>query len=277
VSGHAIDAVRLEEARDPRGGGGFVCAEVDGGGRVVLVGTVSLMEWPNPVTRASNAGEEMSFFKPDLSILPAAQKKLWPELSTTPSHFTLYGGTALALRIGHRKSKDFDFFSHMPFDPIHLAGSVPYLVHAEIVQSDVNTLTCRANRGGPVLLSFFGGLSMGQVEPSDQVEGPAFQVASLKDVAATKAMVLHRRAEAKDYIDIDALIENGIELTTIIAAARLVYGDRFNPVVTLKALTYFGDVPTLPLALRRRLERAVKAFDSSKIPQLQAFKPPGYQ
>jgi hypothetical protein len=232
------------------------------------------MELRKLVTRASNSGEEMPFFKPDLSILPDAQKKLWPELSTTPSHFTLYGGTALALRLGHRKSKDFDFFSHTRFDPIHLADSVPYLAHAEIVQSDVNTLTCRANRGGPVLVSFFGGLSIGQVEPSDQVEGPSFRVASLKDIAATKAMVLHRRTEAKDYIDIDALIGNGMELATIIAAARLVYGDRFNPVIALKALTYFDDVPTLPQAVRRRLGRAVKAFDSSNVPQLRAFRPP---
>jgi hypothetical protein len=232
------------------------------------------MELPNLVTRASNAGEAMPFFKPDLSILPAAQKELWPELSTTPSHFTLYGGTALALRLGHRKSKDFDFFTHRRFDPIHLADSIPYLAHAEIVQSDVNTLTCRVSRGGAVLLSFFGGLSMGQVEPSDQVEGPAFHVASLKDIAATKAMVLHRRTEAKDYIDIDALIENGMELATIIAAARLVYGDRFNPVIALKALTYFDDVPTLSRAVSRRLGRAVQAFESSKAPDLRAFRPP---
>jgi hypothetical protein len=171
-------------------------------------------------------------------------------------------------------NRKIDFFSHTPFDPIHLADSIPYLVRSEIVQSDVNTLTCRANRGGPVLVSFFGGLSIGQVEPSDQVEGPAFHVASLKDIAATKAMVLHRRTEAKDYIDIDALIESGMALATIIAAARLVHGDRFNPVIALKALTYFDDVPTLPQAVRRRLGRAVKAFDSSKVPQLQAFKPP---
>jgi hypothetical protein len=215
----------------------------------------------------------MPVLKPDLSILPAAQKRLWPELATTPPHFMLYGGTALALRLGHRQSKDFDFFSQTRFDPLQLAGSVPYLAKAEVVHSDANTLTCRANRGGPVLVSFFGGLSIGQVEPGDQVEGPAFQVASLKDIAATKAMVIHRRSEVKDYLDVDALIESGIDLPTIIAGARLVYGNMFNPLIVLKALTYFDDVPTLPQAARRRLQRAVKAFDHSKTPQLQAFKP----
>ena len=57
-------------------------------------------------------------FVPNLDILPAAQRTLWPELSATPDNFTLYGGTALALRLGHRASVDFDFFSNDSFDPI---------------------------------------------------------------------------------------------------------------------------------------------------------------
>jgi len=32
-------------------------------------------------------------------------------LAGVPPHFILYGGTALALRLGHRESVDFDFFS----------------------------------------------------------------------------------------------------------------------------------------------------------------------
>lgn len=215
----------------------------------------------------------MADLKAKLHILPSAQRQLWPELSTTPKHFILYGGTALALRIGHRISKDFDFFSFTPFDPVELADSIPYLADAEIVQSEVNTLTCRVNRGGPVQVSFFGGLSLGQVDPTDEAEGPSLQVASMKDIAATKAMVLHRRTEAKDYVDIDALMQSGLDLHTIVAAAKVVYGGKFNPLVLLKALTYFDDVPSIPQATRTRLELAVKSFDSSRVPLLQAFRP----
>ena len=50
-------------------------------------------------------------FNPCFEILPSAQKNLWPELAGVPPHFVLYGGTALALRLGHRVSVDFDFFS----------------------------------------------------------------------------------------------------------------------------------------------------------------------
>ncbi len=56
-------------------------------------------------------------FDPRLDVLPAAQRRLWDELGDTPPEFVLYGGTALALRLGHRKSADFDFFGAKPFDP----------------------------------------------------------------------------------------------------------------------------------------------------------------
>jgi len=61
-------------------------------------------------------------FNPDLSILPLPQLRLWSELDATPETFTLYGGTALALRFGHRSSVDFDFFSNQLFDPDDLAA-----------------------------------------------------------------------------------------------------------------------------------------------------------
>ena len=45
----------------------------------------------------------MSEFVPRLDVLPEAQRRLWGELSAVPKEFTLYGGTALALHLGHRK------------------------------------------------------------------------------------------------------------------------------------------------------------------------------
>jgi len=46
-----------------------------------------------------------SMFTLNLQILPPAQRRLWDELRHTPREFVLYGGTALALRLGHRHSK----------------------------------------------------------------------------------------------------------------------------------------------------------------------------
>ena len=52
--------------------------------------------------------------KPRLDILPFEQRRLWPNLSEVPKHFVLYGGTAIALRLGARQSVDFDFFTERP-------------------------------------------------------------------------------------------------------------------------------------------------------------------
>ncbi|MGA2735707.1 MAG: nucleotidyl transferase AbiEii/AbiGii toxin family protein [Syntrophobacteraceae bacterium] len=210
-------------------------------------------------------------FKPNLTILPQQQLQLWPELDATPEHFTLYGGTALALHLGHRASVDFDFFSNQPFDPDELAAAVPYLKGTERVQVDMNTLKCRIERDGPVLVSFFGGLGLGQVAPRDQVEGKRFYVASLLDIAGTKVAVVQKRAEAKDYLDIDVLIQHGIDLPTALAAGRIVYGRSFNPMITLKALSFFDDLPTLPVEVRRRLSAAVDAVDPAGLPALTAY------
>src|SRR6202034_2462988 len=58
----------------------------------------------------------MQKFSPHLEILPPAQRELWRELDQVPAEFTLYGGTAIALHLGHRQSVDFDFFGIREFD-----------------------------------------------------------------------------------------------------------------------------------------------------------------
>ena len=214
----------------------------------------------------------MVSFAPNLSILPPPQLLLWPELDCTPDHFTLYGGTALAVRLGHRVSVDFDFFSSRPFDPDRLAGALAYLQDAERVQVDSNTLTCRVDRGGPVLVSFFGGLGLGQMAARERPAGRTFHVASLLDLAGTKVAVVQKRAEMKDYLDIDALLQHGVDLPTMLAAGGLVYGRSFNPLITLKALSYFNDVPKLPPEVRSRLLAAVAAVDPARdLPSLTAI------
>ena len=87
-------------------------------------------------------GTAMTQFTPRLDILPAGQRQLWDRLDTTPDHFVLYGGTARALRLGHRESIDFDFFSARSFNPLELLRTVPYLQGQTATQQDANTLSC---------------------------------------------------------------------------------------------------------------------------------------
>ncbi len=210
-------------------------------------------------------------FVPNLGTLPSQQRRFWPELAATPNNFTLYGGTALALRLGHRASVDFDFFSNDTFDPEVLAAQVPYLREADRIQLAPDTLSCRIDRGGPVLVSFFGGLGLGQAAAPDQASDTLLRVASLLDLAGTKAAVVQKRAEVKDYLDVHAILNQGIDLPTILAAGGLVYGPTFNPLITLKALSYFDDVPALPVEVRSHLARAVEAVDVTRLPVLAPY------
>ncbi|MGH7061531.1 MAG: nucleotidyl transferase AbiEii/AbiGii toxin family protein [Stellaceae bacterium] len=206
--------------------------------------------------------------------MPPPQRALWAELDQTPDHFTLYGGTALALRLGHRQSVDFDFFSQTPFDPAALARDIPYLAGSERVQVVTHTLSCRLDRGGPVLVSFFGNLGLGEVAPREVAEGSKVCVASLLDLAGTKALTVQQRAQARDYIDIDALIRHGIGLPEILAAGGAVFGASFNPLITLKALSYFDDVPALSHKVRQRLRASVGSVDPGRLPVLTPYARP---
>jgi hypothetical protein len=168
-------------------------------------------------------------FTPRLDILAASQKRLWKELTGVPPEFVLYGGIAIAPHLGHRESVDFDFFGNSAFDPAKLVTEVPFMAKAEITQSEPNTLTGIVDRDGAVKVSFFGVPHMPRLVTPHEASDNRLKVASLLDLAGTKASVVQARAEAKDYVDIDALITAGIDLLTVLAAGRAIYGPQFNP------------------------------------------------
>ena len=118
-------------------------------------------------------------FEPKIDILPPAQRNFWEEAPSIPASFVLYGGTAIALRLGHRSSEDFDFFSSDVFEVGELLDDLTFSRNAEVLQSAQNTLTLRVERGGPVKLFFFGGLTFGQIAAPDTIQGQSFAIASL--------------------------------------------------------------------------------------------------
>jgi hypothetical protein len=191
----------------------------------------------------------MGILTPNLGILPSRQLRVWRLLSATPKDFVLYGGTALALRLGHRQSVDFDFFSCRSFQPLELLRSISYLADQTVTQQSASTLSCDIGTGsGAVKISFFGDLSLGQVETPDVVQSNGIAVASLADLFGMKCATVPQRNELKDYLDIYALITAGhFNLAQGIAYARAIYGRQYNPVLTLQALSYFDDLSD-PLA-----------------------------
>lgn len=198
-----------------------------------------------------------------LDILPATQRQLWPALSVVKnSGFVLYGGTAIALRLGHRQSVDFDFFTDRSFRPAELFQKFPFLKGAQVLQEQPDTFTALVPSGGAgkehVKLSFFGALDFGRLaEPLMSPDG-VVELASPIDLLAHKLKVILQRVELKDYLDIDALLRSGIALAQGLAGAQALFKDQFPVQEPLKALTYFkgGNLDQLPDDSKKQLIQA---------------------
>ncbi len=205
-------------------------------------------------------------FMPRMDILPPAQRRLWPELSPAVGlGFVLYGGTAVALRLGHRASVDFDFFSERELDHETIKRAFPFMPESTVLQDARNTLSVLVPYGDAahshVKISFFGAIGFGRVGVPNTTNDGVLQVASLDDLMATKVKVVLQRAESKDYRDIAAMLSAGVDLANGLAAAREIFGPNFQPSESLKALVYFadGDLHTLTQDEKNILVKAVSA------------------
>lgn len=204
-------------------------------------------------------------FKPKLEILPAEQRRLWDELTQVPEGMVLYGGTALALQLGHRLSVDFDFFTNKPIDTEELL-KLPMLEGCEVLMVDDNSLT--ANTKGPdaVKVSFFSVPDVGKIDEPLIAEDTKLPVAPLLDLAATKVKVIQDRAELKDYSDLYELIAGGhVELEDALEAAVAIYGDEFAVEGSLRALQFFneGNLAELDEEIKERLTEEAQAAEAS--------------
>lgn len=215
----------------------------------------------------------MNLLNPKRHTLPPPQRALWPRLIQTPKHFVLYGGTALALRLGHRESVDFDFFSKQRFNPDTLYTAIPYLQHQKVLSVSDNTLHVQVQAGdGTVKMSFFGDLTLTQIDKPDKIQDNQIAVASLRDIFGMKCAVVCVRPELKDYQDIHALITEGrFTLAEGLGAAKAIYGHQYNPLNTLKALTYFKDLSgELSNTQKKGLIQAVQTTTLSQVPVLSS-------
>ena len=99
-------------------------------------------------------------------------------------------------------------------------------------------------------------------DPERTADG-VLEVASLQDLLAHKLKILLQRVETRDYLDIDALLQNGLDLAQGCAGARALF-TAFATQECLKALTYFNDpsLETLPEPLKQRLVKATAGVKS---------------
>ena len=211
--------------------------------------------------------------RPD--VLPPGQRAFWDEdVPTLPRGWVLYGGTAIALHLGHRRSLDFDFFSADPLDRAALRRC-PVLAAAKTLQDEPDTLTVTVLKAGePLKVSFFGGITFGRVgDPVRVTRGAA--IASRLDLLGTKLATVTQRVEARDYVDIAAILASGLTINDGVAALLALYGPQASGLQSVKTIAWFKDGgldAALPADVKERLTRAAAQYDpgTGPAPKLSA-------
>jgi hypothetical protein len=160
----------------------------------------------------------MSTFQPRFEILPPAQIQLWKELQPLNTlGFVLYGGTALALRLGHRVSVDFDFFIEKKLKHAEIKNTLPFLSKATVIQDEPNAFSAIVSypnfAPGYVKVSFFGDIGFGRVGTPQASEDGIMQVASLDDLKLTEMLNLTKTPLCDN-------IESATDKETCVAKAK---------------------------------------------------------
>lgn len=149
--------------------------------------------------------------------------------------FILVGGTALAMQIGHRLSVDLDFFSGSSFDS---AQMIDHLVQ----NFDFKLSSVHAN----TILGFIGTVKVDFITHAyPAVEKPLcidqVRLATPLDISAMKVnAIMNSGQRIKDFIDLYYLLSH-YSLQSILDAYTKKY-THANPMIALKAISYFDDI-----------------------------------
>jgi predicted nucleotidyltransferase component of viral defense system len=147
----------------------------------------------------------------------------------------LAGGTALALRLGHRQSIDLDFFTPDKFDEQIILAKLQKTGQYKIQQTAWQTVKGRLFQ---VSFSLFY-YNYPTLDKTDDFLG--IRVASLKDISAMKINAVEGRGSKRDFIDLYFLSQNfSLEemLEFYDQKYRCLKDHKYN---ILKSLNYFED------------------------------------
>jgi hypothetical protein len=171
----------------------------------------------------------------------AALKKLRPVL---PGGLYLAGGSAVAMRLGHRTSQDLDFFFHGSAVDIDQLEAMLVELGSVVEFRGPGTLRALVDA---TKVAFFQADLLGTQR---QLEAPELLadvlVAGMKDLMAMKLKVLAERGELRDYYDVKCIDEHGaVSLEDGVALFLERYGlDRASDALPhlVRALGYLDDV-----------------------------------
>jgi hypothetical protein len=163
---------------------------------------------------------------------------VWIGKQSFARRFYLAGGTALALRMGHRRSLDLDFFSET--DEVHARSrqeliQVFSIRNAQIVENVDGNLLLLVDG----LHSGFFSYGYPLLEPVQMVENVG--LASLLDVGLMKLDAVIGRSSRKDFYDL-YIISEQIPLLKLLNAGERKYPQvRDFPLMAIEALLQFDN------------------------------------
>jgi len=172
--------------------------------------------------------------------------------------FDLAGGTALALHLGHRRSRDFDFFRAEPFVPQDLLASLRATGNIEVLQEASGTLTVILH-SVPTSFFHYDYPLLRSLQPSPW----NVSLADPEDIAAMKLSALAGRGSRKDFVDLYVYAHEVSPLEHVFerfrAKYRAIHVDAYH---VLRSLTFFDDAEGEPMpdVLRPISWEEIKAF-----------------
>jgi hypothetical protein len=138
-------------------------------------------------------------------ILPADAAAAWLTLAPhLPSELQLGGGTAVAVHLGHRESRDLDFFFHRQVDLGEVRDLLDGLGPFAVTHESEGTLK---GLFGSTKVELFDASRLRRLAEPVAVAG--IYVADLRDLMAMKIKVMAERGEMRDYFDVKAIDESG--------------------------------------------------------------------
>lgn len=170
-------------------------------------------------------------------------KEIFPYLKKIKD-FYLAGGTAIALRLGHRLSVDFDLFCKNDISK-SLLDKIKKIFPKKSITPSVNSPDELTVFVDDVKITFLK-YPFPVLYKFSNYDG--FNLLNLKELAATKAYTIGRRGTLKDYVDLFFLIkENKTTLNQIVKIAEKKYGDYFNARLFLEQLIYLKDIEDMDI------------------------------
>ncbi len=181
-------------------------------------------------------------------ILPTASNEVLNDInrSLSLSQFYLAGGTGLALMLGHRLSRDFDFFSTELFNEDILIQKLQGLSNLTIVSKNEHTLHIVLKE---IKVSFLGYRYrlLFQTRKYRFINDIFIDVADERDIACMKISAISSRGSKRDFIDL-YMVAQDYSLDTLFKLFKQKFSlTPYNNVHILKSLTYFADAELEPM------------------------------